>query len=114
MARRQHVLIEEQGLLDVLRCYLGSLLSGEKLWPFSPATFANCLRRLLSHLGCPNLFLPAGLRAGGGVVDPRAVDELRWLLEVCGVGRRSRAGSGWPRGPLCAPPARTSEVVQQR
>lgn len=64
-ARRQHVLLEERGLLRVLVVFLASLSAGEKLWPFTQATFANRLRVILEFLGCPDLFPPSGLRAGG-------------------------------------------------
>jgi hypothetical protein len=71
-ARRQHVLIDEPILLQVLRRLRRFVPRGCRIFPFSPAAFANRLRIIQRAIGMPEWVTPGSFRPGGAT--------FMWLL----------------------------------
>jgi hypothetical protein len=64
-ARRQHVLVDEPMLLQVLRRLKMLIPPGCKVFSFSPAAFANRIRIIQRAIGMPEWVTPGSFRPGG-------------------------------------------------
>jgi uncharacterized radical SAM superfamily Fe-S cluster-containing enzyme len=65
-ARRQHVRIDEPGVVAYITRLLQSIAHGQNLWPGSAHMFRNRLGKMLTAMvGLPKLIWPSSFRPGG-------------------------------------------------
>lgn len=79
-ARVQHVIVDEEKLVDFLALLLEGRDSKERFYSFTSGTFASRLEVMLEKLGAAGAFTVGGLRAGGATYEwvvHRNFDALR-------------------------------------